>query len=114
MQRLSSEGSRRRGGASPSGTESGVSPGGEFLEGAGVRRLGEAVLTNARGFFSASIVATLEFPVRSPTEDQAKSERPLPHPSLFRQTDRSGDEFDRPVGKYPLAEPAKAAIGRGA
>src|SRR4051812_44285025 len=45
-------------------------------------------------------------------EDQAKRERSLSHPSLFRQTDRSGDEFDRPVGKYPLAEPAKAATGR--
>src|SRR6266513_75068 len=47
-------------------------------------------------------------------EDQAKRERSLSHPSLFRQTDRSGDEFERPVGKYPLAEPAKAATGRGA
>src|SRR5437868_14703739 len=45
-------------------------------------------------------------------EDQAKRERPLSHPSLFRQTDRSGDEFDRPVGKYPLAEPAKAPCRR--
>src|SRR5438067_2491074 len=47
MQRLSCEASRRRGGgltaaAPPSGRESGVGTGGEFLEGIGVRQLGEA------------------------------------------------------------------------